>query len=484
MSEHNYILYGAGELGEKTLTTFINHGMHVSAVIDQKKRGVLLNTPIYDLKDIKNYFESELSDFIVLICLNAGTLHKEVAENLFHVGFRKIVFLPISYPLDFNTKVHLTKLFNMCLSGVDISKDVQDYEVYRNYHWAESAKIDDNDSYVTAWIGEEIFFSEDKRNWHGDKTKINSLNERRDFNLNSYSQMHNLFDYLDGKTSDYHPYISSRSVSPNSAKIQSILEDRSHLYHMLNENLSYGLDFFIEAAPDVSWNKHGYFNIIGGNHRTIFLQHQGWRFYPAKMAPKDYAHWLNNDELVRTQLFIKKHNIQSTYTSIPHPCFLDFPSIENKRGDTTLAAVLRFLGPIWLENKKILDMSQYEGCFSRTCRRLKAADVVHLDLCKQSLEFSKQLARLLHITNIDFSCDEIKLKQISNFDIIFAMQNAHQLLYFDSIRDFKGMLFIEFPCENQQLVDELLEKSGLSTYTKLSQKFITGCQMEVGVLTI
>lgn len=482
MSQNSYLLYGAGELGKNTLQKFLQNNLSVLAFIDQNISGKVCGITTDCLENIASLFYDQKESLTTIICLNAGTQHKDVAQRLFTFGFRKIVFLPIGYPLDYRTKTELTNLYNKALRAVDVASDVKDYFIYQGYHWKETAKVKNFESECICWLGEELLFSENQRDWKGERNNIHILNNMRDVNMNSLVQMHNLYLYLDGKINSCDIYLSFYPLLFRSQKAQEVLIDRKNLYLELNDNLRHGLDFFIEAAPSAIWNHHGYFNIVGGNHRTTFLQHKGWRFYPVKISAESYEYWLNKDALKDIISFISKHNITTTYVPIPHPCFMDFPSVEDKHGVTALSSILSFLGPIWLQGKKILDISQYEGVFARTAKRLRAEHIVCYNKSNILLEFSSKLANLLRISGIEFTSNERDISQhIDKFDIVFAMKNIELLLSYPSFQKFKGVLFVEFNPDDKMFIHNILSNTNLISYQKLYQKIVSGYPVEVGV---
>ena len=107
---YNYILYGNGELGKATLQKLKANGVCVIALLDKQVQGMYEDVPVF-LPDAKELNSAKKADVIVIICLNAGMEHYDVAEGLYSLGFEKIVFLPMRHAVSHAEKIRLTNLY-------------------------------------------------------------------------------------------------------------------------------------------------------------------------------------------------------------------------------------------------------------------------------------------------------------------------------------------------------------------------------------
>lgn len=482
--EKYFYLYGAGELGKKVLRNFLRNGIAVKAFIDQKVEGSVKDVPIVH-PDNLNLIGNENANSIVIICLNSGMLHKEVANKLYNIGFCKIVFLPMGdYSIEYSEKVRMTVIYNEALSGIDISDKIKDYNEYVDIPWKDNIIRYECDDILT-WVGQEILFSENIDDWKGDITKIHRINDGIDVNLNAYCWIHNLFDYLEGKVLDCSLYLSIYQTDSQVVDRKRIIRDRESLYVDLQNKLSRGIDFFVEAATNVAWNSKGYFNIIGGNHRTIFLQHKGYVFYPVRMEKQDFIIWKNEECLSDLTQYIRLNEIEHTYVPIPHPFFLNFPYLRETGGDTVLSNILRYLGPIRLEGKNVIDVSQYEGYFARIARRMCAQRVLFYSDTKRINYLAEKIFKLLHLKDIEVVDNRHDLKQAcNNADILFGMLNTEELVNGNYLQYFSGILFTEFYTSNEKFVKKVISNTQMNYYEMLHREVYDGEMLEIGVFKV
>lgn len=478
---YNYILYGNGELGKATLQKLKANGVCVIALLDKQVQGMYEDVPVF-LPDAKELNSAKKADVIVIICLNAGMEHYDVAEGLYSLGFEKIVFLPMRHAVSHAEKIRLTNLYNRALSGLDVGNEVEKYCLYRKYQWNDNAIIRQEEKGKLIWIGQEILYSEDKSRWRGDISKVHTVNNGIDVNLNSYYWYHNLFDYLDGYRNECNAYFSIFNVEPNSEKAFFMIKDREKLFSLLKKEIMSGLDFFWEGAPEVIWNEKGYFNIIGGCHRTIFLQHQGYVFYPVKVSGEDYKVWENKDCLIETIAYIEKNEIRNTYVPVPHPDFVSFPYLREEWGKTILGGILQYLGSVRLKGVKVVDASQYEGYFARVAKRMCADKVTFFDNEEKIRGLAEKFFALLHVENIEVidNIDRLRL-ECKKADILFGMLHTLFLLETGCLEMFSGKLFSEFYVEDDTFQEMILNNTKMNHYTVLQRKVFQGKMLEIGV---
>jgi len=480
-NEEKIIIYGAGELGRQVYEHLKGKNMHIVAFFDKKATGKIDGIPVlspYDEPlDLK-----ERASVIVILCLNAGNEHRRIADDLYLNGYEKIVFLPLNYGMPYHTKIRLTRLYNQALSGEVIWSEVKQYKEYLQIKWRDDAVIREDKEWIWVWINQEILFSEDYFNWKGDKKKIHLLNDGVDVNLNAYYWYHGLFDYIDGIQSDCQEYLSIFNIQQGTKAGIDKICDREKLVADLNQKLSYGLEFFIEAAPEVAWNSKGYFNLVGGHHRTIFLQNKGYVYYPVKMQKEDYIVWKNQDCLEQLTDYIDKNNIENTYVSVPHPYFINFPYLRESWGPTILGDVLRYLGAIRLNDKKVIDISQYEGYFARVAKRMCAEDILFYCADHTILSLANEIFKLLKIEDIRMtdSLDSIS-GECHNADIIFGMLNTRELVKKKCLQTFQGILFAEHYVDDDHFVEVVSHETGMNRYKSIHRETFQGRILEVGV---
>lgn len=474
------IIYGAGEVGKDTLLHMQQAQLPVIIILDRKMNGMVSGIPILHPDRIKISTRIK-KESAVVICLSDGMLHKEVAEQLEQLGFEKIVFLPMGYRLERKEKMRLISLYNQALQGKDIYEDVKEYRYYKK-KISESAKIREENSRVVVWVGQEILFSENKTDWKGDRSKIHMVNNGIQVNLNAYYWYHELFRYLKGTVENCKDYLSIFYLQEETDAANEKILAREKLYRELKHEISYGMDFFIEAAPNVIWNQNGYFNIVGGNHRTIFLQSEGYINYPVRMSREDYEIWMNHKKLEKFKQWIRKNHIDYTYVPIPHPYFMSVPYLREGYGKTILSALYRYWGPISLANRNIIDLSEYQGYFTRIASRMGAREVIFSSKDENELEFAQNIFELLQLRNIKLQREIDKLS-IDKANIVFAMKRARRLLKENNLKDFEGMLFVEFNVKDVDFMKEVMADTRMKCYRSLHREVFNGEMLEFGVFS-
>lgn len=474
-------IYGAGELGRQTYECLKGTQVQVIAFLDKKAIGKIDEIPILSPYDVSLSIKEKESS-IVIICLNAGNKHREIADDLYVNGYSKIIFLPLNYAMSYDKKIQLTRLYNKALIGEDIWRDVRSYEEYVHVAFDDAAVIREDDEWIWVWINQEILFSENYFQWNGDRSKVHIVNNGVDVNLNTYYWCHELFDYIDGVRSDCQMYLSMFGILQSTRAGIDKVCDREKLVNDLNQKLSYGMEFFIEAAPVVAWNSKGYFNLVGGHHRTIFLQHKGYVFYPVKMKRSDYSVWRNKDCLEELTQYINECSIQNTYVPVPHPCFMNFPYLRECWGPTILGDILRYLGAIRLTGKKVIDVSQYEGYFARVAKRMCAENVWFYCADSKILSFADKLFKLLKINDIRMTNNQDNvMEECNDANIIFGMLNTRELMKNGCLQSFKGMLFAEHYLDDDNFVEGVLQMTQMKSYRSIQRETFQGRMLEIGV---
>lgn len=89
------LLYGENDFAKYTFSFLKQSGYDVRGILDLRydvsyKDGNVLRIA---LKDLENY--EHLKECIVIICLKNGRIHQKVADSLFDIGIRKIIYLPM-----------------------------------------------------------------------------------------------------------------------------------------------------------------------------------------------------------------------------------------------------------------------------------------------------------------------------------------------------------------------------------------------------
>lgn len=400
-------IYGAGEVGQGCCQNLLRAGIRPEAFFDRKaKHGEkCLEIP---LLQIDEYPDSACSDTIVIIAMADGLLHKEVADKLHSKGFRKLVFLPIAYNMPTRLKMKLTTLYNEYLEG-RVTGVVQNYSYYvkGSFFDAGQAVISAGIDKVVAWVPLEIVFTESLEHWPGDKSKTSSPYSYYDRNIATNYWLLNLTDYFQGKAASCDLYLS---MYERNGVAKPNVEKRRLQFELFEHEYSFGMDFFIHSAPEAMWNERGYFNIVGGNHRIMFLYAKGCRFFPLRISRKDFWQW-QGMESVTPDL------VEGVAYPIAHPAFQHVMVHGVGQIYHTFKRIEERYGHADLSNKTILDLSNTEGFFARQFARMKAAKVI-IGVKTEKLAFYEKLNRLMCVSDIELADESNISSDGLNYDII------------------------------------------------------------------
>lgn len=470
-----WIIYGCGEMGQRICDSLQDGQSEIQCFFDKGKHGKYKEIPICLPR------EKKLMGFsfepVIIISLSDGTKHKEIVEELYSIGYIYFVFIPLGYMLDAEKKIQLTEQYNKVLEGNNIINEIEKYDIICSNKNIIRGIIKKSGECVWVWMSHEILYSENIYSWTGDMTKIRCVNNGIDVNLNQYYWYHELFDYLEGKRTECNSYLSIFNYNAESATEK--IKNREKLYNDLKMNLQHGMEFFKLAAPGGVWNENAYFNIIGGNHRTVFLQHQGFLYYPIKISKSDFTHWMNEPCLNKILEYMEREDIKETYVPIPHPYFFEFPSKRENRKETVLKSILKYFGPIRLKGKRVVDASQYQGYFARVSSRMQAE---YVSCFSEDAIFCMLIMGLLHIKNVElvYSMEELR-NRCHKADYVFAMANIKKVLDTDLLTNYEGELFIESEQIDDSLIKQIYVKTSLDYFEILHRGILDGRQYEIAV---
>lgn len=433
-----FVIYGGGEVGNICAQALRQRGYILEYALDKEKSGdhVIKGLHTYKLGEQPKPKNRE----IVIICLADGLIHKMVADRLHEIGYEFIIFLPMRHCIPDREKMVLTRAYNQILT---VSADMIGISVYSYTKYASlsldlnSAVIRENECDVTVWCGIEILFTESLELWKGNKEKIYFADNTKDKNIAAKEPCKLLFDYYSLASDTCERYLGSNKKKLSNGERQIVLEQREELYRLFKKEYNKGLDFFVEGAPPVIWNPKKYFNLIGGHHRTAFLLHKEHSIFPVKMQKNDFSVWCNYNSYKKLLDYIAKYHIETLYAPLPHPGFLNFPSICENNGRTKLEQVLSFFSDTDISQLTVLDNIADEGYFARIMARIGVKKTVFRTLDDRQLELAELCNQLLYR-------DDVIIEKGTNsknilYDIVFGEEKDR----YDLEKIYTKYLFIE-----------------------------------------
>lgn len=412
---------------KELLNYMVIQGWNICGVID--KRASLLQEkstyPIWKLEEIP--FSKELrKTIVVIVLLQNGFLHTVIANALWEQGFEKILFVPKD--TSNIEKRRMSEKYNALL--------FRDFGVLKEIPIMGKALLDEiimidglikqEGNVYTVLVQTELLFS---------GRADSKLKEQ---NIKYCTEYLDLYDYLTGKKQTCQEYLWIACVEEN--KADEFLADRKRLYLFYEQKRVEGDSFFVDNAPRVVWNEKGYFNIVDGHHRAVYLAYCGQRKIPVQMTKADYLKWKN---AVRYS-----DVIFSPYAGvdIKNEIVIDFvynyySRSENKIKflDLSLKYVLFFQQCGWTESYVLCDSKEKKEMFEKYSKlypesiRILSWDTVNkakLDCAYFDLgvEEEKNLSKLFQETDIKEIILNVPLKKERQMkDMLFDVEEMQEL---------------------------------------------------------
>lgn len=447
------VIYGAGDVGCECCNALLREGYWVVAGLDKKKRGngILPGVEVFGLYDSIGYEKSEIC---VIICLSNGMLHKSVAYDLYKIGYMYIVFLPIEFCLDDKVKSKITEQYNRVLKANLMKREnvVKFDEFFNNSFSAAQSIIKKlRDDYIIL-CPLELLFTEV---WVGDGLKINTIALYKDRPIIVNDPRECLFDYLGGKSGNAEAFFLSKKNNLTYEQKKELIKERQRLFSIFEHEYNKQSEFFVEGAPYAEWNQNGYWNLVNGHHRTMFLLYKGHSFFPIRVKKVDFKKWINKKQKILLEEYVFNHSINSFWAPLPNPGFVNFPAKYRKEAHILLKAILSTCDLTNIKNVKVIDMLDDEGYFARIFARMGADSFFH-NTSSTQLELARLCSEVLYQqVTVMSKCDtlnEFKIifckekdyyrkinKKISNCHIyIFGEKELH---YYESHRKLKNEIY-------------------------------------------
>lgn len=481
------IIYGAGERGMSLKEKLIERKFNVIGYFDQRKE-LKRDIPVYSLEYF-DILDKDKSNIVVMISLSNGALHKKICKSLYYRGFFKLVFLPINYPSDFKIVKDMLNFYERITNGYEIdNRELATYSTFENLKFSvESSIIKEIGDEVVVWMNYQIIYSLNSKEWKLDKNKILSDQWYHDKNIGMFLSYIVLMRCFNGDYENYGFYLRQFNNEKEITDLTKKLEEREKLFRIYKKELNFGMDFFKLSAPSMERNAKGYFNLLDGHHRIIFLYIINYIFFPVKIKKKDFKVWVNQQKLDKVIEYINKFKINELIAPLPHPAFINFPAKKEFTGKTILAAIFEELSYMDLREVSVLDCSGYQGYFARNFRPMVLGKVCCID---NDMELTRLLNELMTIENIDLNTMvEVGFSQNGEYDIIFMMDSLSNIkdtqLRVDYIKTLnritKKKLFWESTTDSIQVeINEMLQYTDFLKYKKIHSYFMKGKFIEVG----
>lgn len=494
-SEVNFVLYGAGEIGQLCAQCLLKQGFIIKNFIDLRADElgeIYLEGQSIAVTTYEEYRTSKAKNTdVLLLCLRKSSAHDSLATILVADGFYKIIFLPNNYEafgLSMQDAVEMKDFYSSLLkneevelrrfSSLGVPKDMSNF-------YPDCCFISSNNYEVHSWIPLELIF-----------TNLLPPAPLRDFQDTHISMLAPLIDAIElfdsGRGNGEAWCFFHIGADTNAEKKQNLLTSLNLTYQNYAEELNRGMDFFLNNPIQVQWNKNGYFNIKGEMLPAVLFLVRNLKRIPATMSRQDYEQWLNKPSLKPVLEALAYTRTSSTYAPIEHPQMYNFPASRERQGDSRLFRVLRFLGSQYgrsLSGLTVLDVGAFHGYFSRQMARI-GAKVTGVEINPEECEFARKLNSLLHLSQVNM--ENTSIQEYSG-EVLFDITLLLTVLYwsFGTPECMKILAKVDALTQKfliwesgAQIEEEklfILENSSFQSYTPLCRTYGTGKIRELGV---
>ena len=287
-----WILYGANDYLKSVLKTLRNNNISIGCIVDKRAEDLkeIQGIPVFTEEDIREYGTHQ--DLLVFMLLQNAMQHDEIAERLSSFGYERIVYVPMS-DVPGNTKAsQLRNIYNLVMLGDLLSiRGIPRYDQKIYSEWTVGDIIFESINFVTTIIPAEIVYTNPKWVCAG----RSELLKYADIPLIEYTPYIELMKWLFGEEADLTEYLNDYGVNSckynNEYTDNTILNRRKQLFELWEKHYAANDKLFEDSAPLVEYNLKGYFNLLEGQHRSLFLIKKGCTMIPVRMKKSDFEKW-------------------------------------------------------------------------------------------------------------------------------------------------------------------------------------------------
>lgn len=486
LEKSKILLYGAGVLG-RFYYYRIREVFNVVAFLDKNAHKIEQINEVFVYTPEDYVLEHTKLDIPVFLCVHNGQAHIDIARKLYHYGYSNIIFMPL-YNFDNSCAIKQMKTaYNAIIE--EQYESLVNIPSYCNF--MENRNIEKvirrNEKYVVFSISFELLYSGRQLLEHELNSVEKDFLNNCDIPLIAHKAYRELFSYfLTGKgTADYylHLYLKIQNEDFNGTQF---LKNRYDVYKMLEMEYQKGAEEYIYSPIEAVWNKRGYFNIVDGHHRAMYLYLQNVKKVPIRVVSDDYEKYCNFAKSKEIQEYLHINNVEKVYTPIPYFNLFDIPSERECVGKTVLGCIQVYLRGVKLGS--VIDLSIYNSYFARNCYRMKATKVTSVEIDLQKYEVAKLLNDLLHISSMNLVLKEDRFCLEENYDIAFVMgsfeiQRGKEIAAYLN-NHISKMVIWESGSQPQLEKQIIMEESKFNKYTFLDNFYTGQYCSEVGVFSI
>lgn len=270
---------------------------------------------------------------------------------------------------------------------------------------------------------------------------------------------------------------------------EMLIEKRLREFRIMQGELNKGMFFFIEHPAKAKWNPKGYFNLLDGHHRTMFLYSSGLTRIPVQITRNDYDMWCNKEMAVSVHEIIKKQKRKEFYQPILNPYYLDLNSYREGYAKSRYHYIMEYFGSQRLTDKKVIDIGANLGYMGQAFARM-GCDVTLLEPDPLNCELMRKINDLLYIkcTTVMEKFEDYKTTE--KFDIailltVFCHYFSDETIKVKFVQHLNKIVSQMIIWESVDSPDEekkyIIEQTKFTNYQRLCYTYATGKFRELGI---
>lgn len=426
--ESRIVLYGHSQFDivKDKFRELKERGYQVLGYIDQRAKEIetYVQAPCWTVEDFPVGLK-ERQDIVIILLLQNARMHESIVSSLCGRGFKKFLFIPEK--ADTSEKTCMVQKYNAFIrSEYDELMGIPEWDsLCLNSVKGGKRFLKCGKERCTLLVPVEMLFLYEQEQ---------SLEENIAF-AEDYLE---LFAVLEGKAFECGRYFDFMGAVEKEEK-EKLLADRLTLYCLWEHYRHCDINYFIEAAALVSWNRRGYFNIIDGHHRVIYLMAKGYKKIPVSMPLKDYDKWIGEaDQALSAAL-------RRLRVPIPHPFFLNEECIY----ETHWQKVIHYLYAAGQSRDcRFVEIDTYMGYYAGAFQRIVKKEALIVLENETDKRLCESMQRLMHQKIPILNYPEVMFRET---DLVYLkLAGNEEASFMRFIKDVTGQcILLDIPWEEE-----------------------------------
>lgn len=282
-------IYGMGEVGRKIEHSLSNARYKVEGFIDIQADELRLCSEfaIYNTDYVPD------KDSVLIISLQNGMAHKEVAKHYYSFGLNKIVMLPMDLKIPLWKKRIYRRSYFKVTNGLVDEITIPLYKSEKEF----PEIIDEMEDYVSFWAPIKSLFVFPTVFMYKSASSFNDAVSMANLPDSLIEEYNDLFKFLSGDENiDISNYLFFQQQTTEKQK-EIYINYRRSMFATYQNALRYDMAYFTDSPARVTWedNIKG-FIVNDGNHRISFLVFMGYKQVPVYCLREDWIKYLNYEQ--------------------------------------------------------------------------------------------------------------------------------------------------------------------------------------------